>query len=121
MIVRGEKREEYRACTNAQVARRWRDWFNNGLPAAPRVAIFRAGYCRSSPAIAVEVHTIGLRGQECRYRRHDWGEPRGREAYFAIALGRVLASGSYRDVKGKIDAMPENCQGSARGASGAAE
>ena len=103
MIASGQKREEYRAAGNAQVAKRWRDWYNHGVPCFPRAAVFRNGYNPTSPAVAVELLSITIRGREWQNRRHDWGEPGGVRAYFAIYLGKVLARGTYREVKAALE------------------
>jgi len=105
MIESGRKREEYRGAGNRQANRLWRRWSNRGIPAATQAAIFRAGYNPTSRAVAVRLDNILLRGNEWKDRRHEWGEPGGPRAYFAILLGGVLASGTYRDVKEKVLSM----------------
>lgn len=91
MIANGEKREEYRRVDNAQVANVWRRWIISLRPSA--VAVLRAGYTMSSPAVVVELAGMTLRG--ARDVRHpEWGEERG-VARFVIELGRVLYAGEY--------------------------
>lgn len=95
MIVRGEKREEYRRADNRHVANVWRRGIINLRPGS--VAVLRAGYTMSSPAIVVEVACVHIRGA-WEVQHPEWGEERG-FARFVIKLGRVLYAGEYADVR----------------------
>lgn len=101
MIASGEKREEYRFPWHRQVARVWREaGRHDGLP--PRsVAVFRAGYRMNSPALAVELVGVTVRGVEFPPRR-EWGE--WCAARFVLMLGDVLARGDYAAVRAWMEA-----------------
>lgn len=95
MIASGEKREEYRAWDNAQVARLWKRAVCNGMPCGA-VVVLRAGYCMDSPALAVRLLAMDFRGKgEARHR--EWGEPL--TSHFVLQLGTVLKQGDYSTVK----------------------
>lgn len=97
MIASGEKREEYRAASNRQVANAYRRAIvNGGLDGAP-LMVLRAGYRMDSPALAVDV--VGLDVRSARDVRHpEWGERRG-EARIVIALGIVRVCGNYAQIR----------------------
>lgn len=99
MIERGEKREEYREISNAQVMGAYnvalRSSYGEWSPANP-VAIFRAGYRMDSRAVAVEIDGFEIRSEA---RHPEWGEPDGAGLlHIVIELGAVVARGTYIDV-----------------------
>ena len=104
MIASGEKREEYRSMRNRQVARVWSRAIDRGRLPPDALAIFRAGYSMRSPALAVEVAGMDLRGAK-EIKHPEWGETRG-ELRFVIALGTVRVASSYADVKAWIEGLP---------------
>jgi hypothetical protein len=106
-VVRGEKREEYRDWTNVQVERLFSRLFFGEDPPPFLVAVYRAGYRMDSPACAVRILRVELRGaRECPHP--EWGERRGL-AHFAVVLGDVLASGPYSAVKAALDSDHPPC------------
>lgn len=97
MIASGEKREEYRTASNRQVANAYRRAIvNGGLDGAP-LMVLRAGYRMDSPALAVEVVGMDIRGAH-EVRHPEWGERRG-DARFVIALGIVRVCGNYSQIR----------------------
>ena len=100
MIASGEKREEYRAVTNAQVSNVWRRRLN-GWP-DDAVAVLRAGYTMRSPAVVVELAGMTIRGAR-EVQHPEWGEERG-VARFVIKLGRVLYVGEYANARAWMEA-----------------
>ena len=97
MIATGKKREEYRDWRNAQVSRFYSRCFRHGFP-QHGVAVFRAGYRMDSPAVAVELTGMTLRGAARKALHPEWGEPR-KPAHFVLSLGKVLKIGDYITVK----------------------
>jgi len=97
MIVSGEKREEYRTASNRQVANVYHRAIKyNCLDGAP-LMVLRAGYRMDSPALAVEVVGMDIRGAH-EVRHPEWGERRG-EARIVIALGIVRVCGNYAQIR----------------------
>lgn len=94
MIVAGEKREEYRDLGNAQVRRFWIETFPRAWPAAG-VAVFRAGYRPDSPAAAVELRGLTIRGGAPYHP--EWGEQC--EWHFVLHLGGIVDVGGYSAVR----------------------
>ena len=106
-IVRGEKREEYRDWTNAQVERLFSRLLVGEDPPPFLVAVYRAGYRMDSPACAERILRVELRG--AREAVHpEWGERRGL-AHFAVRLGDVLFSGPYASVKAWLETATPPC------------
>ncbi|MBR1608113.1 MAG: hypothetical protein IJ678_00685 [Kiritimatiellae bacterium] len=103
MIASGEKCEEYRDASNRQVARAYAADFN-GKIMLPFLMILRAGYRMDSPALAVEVAGMDVRGAN-EIRHPEWGERRG-EARIVIALGIVRVCGNYAQIKAWCEGMP---------------
>ena len=97
MIASGEKSEEYRAASNRQVANAYCRAINGDGPDCVTLMILRAGYRMDSPALAVEVVGMDMRGAH-EVRHPEWGERRG-EARFVISLGIVRVCGNYAQVK----------------------
>lgn len=99
MIASGEKREEYRDCKNRQCVRLYNDTGHDGCRMPDNlVAVFRNGYRMDSRALAVRLAGMGLRsGKEAQHP--EWGEPKGRRAHFVLKLGKVVAKGTYAEVK----------------------
>lgn len=102
MIASGEKREEYRHANNALVLNVWRRRFNDWPDDA--VAVLRAGYTMQSPALAVEVVGMAIRGAR-EVRHPEWGEGEQRDVLrFVLSLGDVLARGDYAAVRAWMEA-----------------
>ena len=99
MIASGEKREEYRSADNRQVKRAYLWAFNNCYWSELRtVAVFRNGYRMDSPALAVRMFGMTIRSG-AQAEHPEWGEPTGRGAHFVIMFDRVIAQGTYAEVK----------------------
>ena len=97
MIASGEKCEEDRTASNRQVANAYRRAINGGgLDGAP-LMVLRAGYRMDSPALAVEVVGMDVRGAS-EVRHPEWGERRG-EARIVISLGIVRVCGNYAQIR----------------------
>ena len=99
MIVRGEKKEEYRDCEHRQVQRfyLWAsncNWWSEYDP----VVMFRNGYTMQSRALVARITGGDLRG---RYdvKHPEWGEPRCRRLHLVVQLGEILYKGTYAQVK----------------------
>lgn len=97
MILRGEKREEYRDCENRQVQRAYLAACNNRTLES-KLMILRNGYTMTSRALVVEIKRWDLRG---RYsvRHREWGEPTRRRLHIVIGLGNVIRVGKYSDIR----------------------
>lgn len=94
ILFRG-KAEEYRAVTNPQCRRLWEERESVGhFPCRTVVCIVRAGYAFDSRAAAFIVTGIELRNET---PHPEWGEPF--TAHYALRVGDVVRSGSYREVK----------------------
>ncbi len=100
MIERGEKREEYREFSNTQAVGAYNiamrsphgEW-----SLSDPVAIYRAGYRMDSRAVAVKIDGFEIRSGA---RRPEWGEiANANLIHIVIALGAVVARGTYADVK----------------------
>lgn len=99
MIASGEKREEYRAVTNAQVGRLYTRACSEELP--PAYILLRAGYRMDSWTIAVRLVGMTIRGAR-EIKHPDWGEARG-VARYVLKLGEVFEIGDYASVKRRAD------------------
>ena len=103
MIAMGVKLEEYRDCEHRQVQRAYLAAFNDvNYWHRPRVAVFRNGYTMKSPAIAVEIVGYDLRGYTT-VKHPEWGEPKCRRLHLVVKLGKILAYGSYVEVRDCIE------------------
>lgn len=99
MIASGVKREEYRDCDNRQCIRLYNEtrqhpcfWPHD------IVAVLRNGYRMDSRALLVELVGMDIRsGREAKHP--EWGEPTGRRTHFVLMLGKVVAKGTYSEVK----------------------
>ena len=100
MIEHGAKREEYRDARCRQVERLYLRAWRDGLPPGAAL-VLRAGYRMDSPALAVEVVGLMLRGEA---PHPEWGEPRRHGAHYVLKLGAVLARGDYAAVKAWMEA-----------------
>ena len=99
MIASGVKREEYRDCENRQCVRLYNDTGLLGcMMPDDLVAVFRNGYRMDSQALAVKLVGMTLRGGYGAMHP-EWGEPKGRRAHFVLMLGKVIAKGTYAEVK----------------------
>lgn len=98
MIASGEKREEYRSADNRQVARTYKRLFNYGWPSVFCKMILRNGYRMDSPALAVRMFGMSIRSG-AQAEHPEWGEPTGRGSHFVIMFDRVIAQGTYAEVK----------------------
>lgn len=100
MIASGEKREEYRSAGNRQVAVTYKRLFNYGWPSASCM-ILRNGYRMDSPALAVR--TFGMSIRNGAHANHPgWGEPTGRGSHFVVMFDRIIARGTYAEVKEEL-------------------
>ena len=97
MIASGEKCEEYRTASNRQVANAYCRAINGGGFDGAPLMVLRAGYRMDSPALAVEVVGMDIRGAH-EVRHPEWGERRG-DARFVIALGIVRVCGNYSQIR----------------------
>ena len=102
MIKSGEKREEYRSTDNAQVLNAVDRFSYRSVRHMPlgndAVMVLRNGYRMDSPAIAVRVVWLESRFWTVH---PEWGEPKDR-MHFAIAFDRIVAHGTYAEVKESI-------------------
>lgn len=85
MIARGEKREEYRACTEYWRKRIW-NWEDKAKGPSPEacktlVVEFRRGYASNAPRMAFSAHIRAWRREP---NHPEWGEPY--EPHYVIAL-----------------------------------
>jgi len=103
MIASGQKREEYRDPRNAQVGNVYARCVREPWLPLP-LLVLRAGYTMQSPALAVEVVGMTLRGpREVLHPKWGEGELRG-IARFVLSLGDVLARGDYAAVRAWMEA-----------------
>ncbi len=103
MIATGVKHEEYRDCENPQVQRAYLAASNDvNYWHRPRVVVFRNGYTMKSRALAVEIIGYDLRGRES-VKHPEWGEPKCRRLHLVVKLGKILAYGSYVEVRDCIE------------------
>ena len=98
MIASGKKREEYRSADNRQVAGMYKRLFNYVWPIASFMMILRNGYRMDSPALAVRMLGMTIRSGE-QAEHPEWGEPTGRGSHFVIMFDRIIARGTYAEVK----------------------
>ena len=114
MVAQGIKTEEYRDCENRQVQRAYLWAFNNRYWSKSRpVAVFRNGYRMDSRALVVKIVGFDLRGRE-EVKHPEWGEPTGRGAHFAIMFDRIIARGTYAEVKEALEKMKQETEGMKR-------
>ena len=99
MIASGEKREEYRSADNRQVAVTYKRLFNYGWPSASCM-ILRNGYRMDSSALAVRMFGMTIRSG-AQAEHPEWGEPTG-GAHFVIMFDRIIARGTYAEVKAEL-------------------
>ena len=97
-IASGEKREEYRGCDNRQCVRLYDEVLRDGIVPDDLLAVFRNGYRMDSRALAVELVGMGVRRRGGTHP--EWGEPSRR--HFVLDLGKVMARGTYAEVKGGV-------------------
>ena len=100
MIERGEKREEYRELDNMQVAKAFARSYCE--PKADGVMVLRNGYRMDSRALAVRVFGMTIRSG-AQAEHPEWGEPTDRGAHFAIMFDRIIARGTYAEVKEALE------------------
>ena len=98
MIASGEKREEYRSADNRQVVGTYKRLFNYLWPIVSCKMILRNGYRMDSSALAVRVFGMTMRSG-AQAKHPEWGEPTGRGSHFAIMFDRIIARGTYAEVK----------------------
>lgn len=96
MIASGEKREEYRSADNRQVVGTCKRLFH--WPIVSCKMILRNGYRMDSSALAVRVFGMTIRSG-AQAEHPEWGEPTGRGSHFAIMFDRIIARGTYAEVK----------------------
>lgn len=102
MIASGEKREEYRSADNRQVVGTYKRLFNYLWPIVSCKMILRNGYRMDSRALAVRVFGMTIRsGAQAEHT--EWGEPTDRGAHFAILIDRIIARGTYAEVKEALE------------------
>ena len=101
MIASGEKREEYRSADNRQVVETYKRTFNCGWP-SESCMVLRNGYRMDSPALAVRVFGMTIRSG-AQAEHPEWGEPTGRGSHFVIMFDRVIAQGTYAEVKEALE------------------
>lgn len=102
MIASGEKREEYRSADNRQVEGMYKRLFNYVWPIASFMMILRNGYRMDSPALAVRMLGMTIRSGE-QAEHPEWGEPTGRGSHFVIMFDRIIARGTYAEVKEALE------------------
>lgn len=94
MVASGFKREEYRRTDNAQVLGAYERMSGGG----EGVMILRNGYRMESPALAVRLRAICLRSGD-KAGHSEWGEPTLGGLHFVLILDKVLARGTYAEVR----------------------
>ena len=63
--------------------------------------ILRNGYRMDSPALAVR--TFGMSIRNGAHANHpEWGEPTCRGSHFVVMFDRIIARGTYADVKEEL-------------------
>ena len=102
MIESGEKREEYRGEDNRQVAGTYKRLFNYGWSSVFCKMILRNGYRMDSPALSVRMSGMNIRSG-AQAEHPEWGEPTDRGAHFVIMFDRIVARGTYAEVKEALE------------------
>lgn len=98
MIASGEKREEYRSTDNRNVASAYKRLSNYEWPFVSYMIILRNGYRMDSRALAIRLLDMTIRsGAQARHT--EWGEPTDRGAHFVIMFDRIIARGTYAEIK----------------------
>lgn len=110
MIERGEKREEYRGIGNMQVEKAFARFYE---PKADGVMVLRNGYRMDSRALAVRVFGMTIRSG-AQAEHPEWGEPTDRGAHFAILVDRIIARGTYAEVKEALEKKKQETEGMKR-------
>ena len=98
MIASGEKREEYRSADNRNVAAAYKRLSNYEWPFVSCMMILRNGYRMDSRALAVRLLDMTIRSG-AQARHPEWGEPTDRGAHFVIMFDRIIARGTYAEIK----------------------
>ena len=98
MIASGEKREEYRSADNRNVASAYERLSNYEWPFVSCMMILRNGYRMDSRALAIRLLDITIRSG-AQARHPEWGKPTDRGAHFVIMFDRIIARGTYAEIK----------------------
>lgn len=98
MISSGEKREEYRSADNRNVASAYKRLSNYEWPFVSCMMILRNGYRMDSRALAIRLLDMTIRSV-AQARHPEWGEPTDRGVHFVIMLDRIIARGTYAEIK----------------------
>lgn len=88
MVALGQKKEEYRDCSDY-----WKTWFENwfarsNFGALPMVVEFRLGYAARAQRTAFLLNSFLIRAAY-RFEHPDWGEPQGQ--HYVLRLGERVA------------------------------
>lgn len=102
MIASSEKREEYRSEDNRNVVSAYKRLSNYERPFVSCMMILRNGYRMDSRALAIILSDMTIRSG-AQARHPEWGEPTDRGAHFVIMLDRIIARGTYAEIKEAFD------------------
>ena len=98
MIASGETREEYRSVDNRNVAAAYKRLSNYEWPFVSCMMILRNGYRMDSRALGIRLLDMTIRSG-AQARHPEWGEPTDIGAHFVIMLDRIIARGTYAEIK----------------------